>query len=231
LKIAVISDVHGNYFALESALARIKKLGCDQIWCLGDNFGYYPDGANCFRKVYEICGLVLMGNHEAMLIGRIQHSKATENIYRLDHSKLTLDNQMFNIISKLPIKYTYKIENSFKTYLSHGSPLDNLQGYVYPWDNLEDLYSKFLDQNPEVNSFIMGNTHRPLIYEKNDTTLFNVGSIGLPRDMGALGSFGTIEVKSTEVIYKIERFELPVDLIIKNYSDKVHPFVIDTLLR
>jgi predicted phosphodiesterase len=231
LKIAVISDVHGNYFALESALVRIKKLGCDQIWCLGDNFGYYPDGANCFRKIHEICSLVLMGNHEAMLIGRIGYSKATENIYRLEHSKLTLDYQTFKIISSLPVKYTFTIENFFKTYLSHGSPLDNLQGYVYPWDNLTDFSSKFLVQNPEVNSFVMGNTHRPLIYENKFATLFNVGSIGLPRDVGTLGSFGTIEVKPSEVIYNIERFELPVDLIVKNYSDKVHASVIETLLR
>ena len=36
MKVAVISDIHGNFQALESVLEDIKNENCDKIWCLGD---------------------------------------------------------------------------------------------------------------------------------------------------------------------------------------------------
>lgn len=36
MKIAVISDIHGNMQALQAVLKNIKEENCDKIFCLGD---------------------------------------------------------------------------------------------------------------------------------------------------------------------------------------------------
>lgn len=231
MKIAIISDVHGNLLALNSALVRIRDLGCDQIWCLGDNFGYFPDGELCFKLVNEHCSVVLMGNHEAMLLGHIKYSAADESVYRLTPIKKSLDNVSLNKISELPLSKIMVIDNNLKIFLSHGSPLDNLQGYIYPWDNLEHTLKRITEKFSEITSFVMGNSHRPLIYKDRLGTLMNVGSVGLPRETGSLGSFGLIEISSSCVQYSIERFELPLDNILKHYSKRVDSSVIYRLLH
>ncbi len=36
MRLAVISDIHGNYFALEHVLKDMRRQGIEQIVCLGD---------------------------------------------------------------------------------------------------------------------------------------------------------------------------------------------------
>lgn len=42
MKIAVISDIHGNLMALESVLDDIDERDVDEVICLGDLVGYLP---------------------------------------------------------------------------------------------------------------------------------------------------------------------------------------------
>ena len=116
MKIAVISDLHGNLLALKSALMRIEELECDEIWCLGDNFGYFPDGEMCFKIVNEYCSVVLMGNHEAMVLGHIKYSAEDEKVYRITPIKESIDNLSLNKISELPLNKVMIIENNFEIF-------------------------------------------------------------------------------------------------------------------
>ncbi len=45
MKIAIISDIHGNKLALDTVLENIKENNCDKIFCLGDiaMAGYDPN--------------------------------------------------------------------------------------------------------------------------------------------------------------------------------------------
>jgi len=45
--IAIISDVHGNYIALQEVLKTIDNMGITDIFCLGDVVGYYSQGNEC----------------------------------------------------------------------------------------------------------------------------------------------------------------------------------------
>ena len=50
MRIAVISDIHGNCHALETVLAAIEKQKPDEIWCLGDLVGYGPSPNECCAR-------------------------------------------------------------------------------------------------------------------------------------------------------------------------------------
>jgi predicted phosphodiesterase len=71
MRIALLSDVHGNLPAFEAVLADVDADGADQIWCLGDLVGYgaQPDG--CVELARERCDLCLAGNHDLVVTGDI----------------------------------------------------------------------------------------------------------------------------------------------------------------
>jgi predicted phosphodiesterase len=71
MRIALLSDVHGNLPAFEAVLADVDADGADQVWCLGDLVGYgaQPDG--CVELARERCDLCLAGNHDLVVTGDI----------------------------------------------------------------------------------------------------------------------------------------------------------------
>jgi predicted phosphodiesterase len=71
MRVAVISDIHANLYALEAVLTDIEPEAPDEIWCLGDVVGYGPRPNECADVVRERCALVLIGNHDLAAIGKL----------------------------------------------------------------------------------------------------------------------------------------------------------------
>ncbi|HSD01983.1 MAG TPA: metallophosphoesterase family protein [Gaiellales bacterium] len=71
MRVAVISDVHGNLQALEAVLAAIDELQVDEIWSLGDVVGYGADPVRCMEIVDEQAAASLAGNHDLVVAGTI----------------------------------------------------------------------------------------------------------------------------------------------------------------
>jgi predicted phosphodiesterase len=71
MRVAVISDVHGNVQALEAVLAAIDELQVDEIWSLGDVVGYGADPVRCTEIVDERAAVSLGGNHDLVVAGTI----------------------------------------------------------------------------------------------------------------------------------------------------------------
>jgi diadenosine tetraphosphatase ApaH/serine/threonine PP2A family protein phosphatase len=71
MRIALLSDVHGNLPAFEAVLADVDAQSAEEIWCLGDLVGYgaQPDG--CVRLARDRCDLSLAGNHDLVVTGDI----------------------------------------------------------------------------------------------------------------------------------------------------------------
>jgi diadenosine tetraphosphatase ApaH/serine/threonine PP2A family protein phosphatase len=70
LRVAVISDVHGNAHALRAVLAAIEQEAPDAVWCLGDTVGYGARPNECCALVREAADVCLAGNHDLLADGR-----------------------------------------------------------------------------------------------------------------------------------------------------------------
>ena len=71
MRIALLSDVHGNLPAFEAVLADVDDAGVDEIWCLGDLVGYGAQPDACVELARERCDLCLAGNHDLVVTGEI----------------------------------------------------------------------------------------------------------------------------------------------------------------
>ena len=68
MRIAVLSDVHGNLEALREVLADIDRSRTDAVLCLGDNIGYGPEPEAVVESIRERGIPCVMGNHELGLV-------------------------------------------------------------------------------------------------------------------------------------------------------------------
>jgi diadenosine tetraphosphatase ApaH/serine/threonine PP2A family protein phosphatase len=71
MRIALLSDVHGNLPALRAVIADIDVVGVDEIWCLGDLVGYGAEPDGCVELARERCDVCLAGNHDLVVTGEI----------------------------------------------------------------------------------------------------------------------------------------------------------------
>jgi len=195
MKIACISDIHGNLYALEKALDHIKTLNVDDVIFIGDAVGYIP-GIQVLKRLKELKLLCMMGNHEDMLLNK-SYSPQSDKVYQ--HSKTLQELKEYDLdyIRDWPTEL-YKENIAF----FHASPLDHLNGYIYP--DTELAFQNNLPDN--IRYCVIGHTHRPFIRHHNNITFINNGSIGLPRDDGRYGSFSVIDTNND--IAEIIRFDI-----------------------
>ena len=71
MRVAVISDIHGNSHALDAALRAIDAESPDAVWCLGDTVGYGARPNECVAGVRGRADVSLVGNHDLAVLGRL----------------------------------------------------------------------------------------------------------------------------------------------------------------
>ena len=71
MRVAVVSDIHGNLHALEAVLAALEPESPDELWCLGDVVGYGARPNECCAAIEARASISLAGNHDLAVRGTI----------------------------------------------------------------------------------------------------------------------------------------------------------------
>lgn len=180
MKLGVLSDAHGNPLALEVCLEALVARRVDRLVFLGDAVGYLSGDVEVVDRLAEAGAICLMGNHEAMMLGLLPLPDKAESVYRLRRARARLGRARLSQLSALDPKLVETIEGSTLMFV-HGSPDDPLAGYLYPETDL----SRFAGC---ADTVFVGHTHRPFDRQVGSTRIINVGSCGLPRDVGDTAS-------------------------------------------
>ncbi len=222
MKLAILSDAHGNKFFFDQCMDEAKKRKPDRIVFLGDIFGYLKSGIEILQILIETDAEIIKGNHEAMLLGEIELDKQKDEVYKLAEQRKLLSNEEVELIKNLPQERILCIDNK-KILFIHGAPWDHTCGYLY--ENTEN----FGWDDSDYDYIFMGHTHRPFVKSGDKTTYVNVGSCGLPRDVGLSPSFCLFDTKTESC----EIFRLSLDKSILNNSEfeGIHPSVMKVFLR
>ncbi len=179
MRIALLSDIHGNLIALETVLQEIAQEPIDQIICLGDVAALGPQPHAVIERLRLLHCPVVLGNTDAWLllppgaqtsdaeILRTITSWCAEQLTPADRSYL----QTFPPLLELPL-----VEE--KTLLCyHGSPrsFDDVIAATTPDVDVEAMLAGY-----SATVHVGGHTHIQMMRRYKDAHLINVGSIGLP---------------------------------------------------
>lgn len=219
MKIAILSDIHGNLEAIETVLARIKADGCEKIYCLGDVVGYGPNPNECCHLLREREIPTTMGNHdEAASLDEtspdleLRMNRTAAESIRWTCEVLSNDNRKW--LSALP--FTIDLPGA-PAVLCHAN-FHNPQG----WSYIENRYHASLTfrRMPGQICFY-GHTHVPGIISLNCATneiqareaqtlqisqearyLINCGSIGQPRDGDHRSCYVVYDTAQKTVVFR-----------------------------
>ncbi len=222
MKIAVISDIHGNLTALDAVLEDIEKQGCEKIFVLGDYAMAGPrpsETVNWFMKQQGNPNYkMIQGNTDFMI------ANYTDELYDSVKDKAPImaealkdDVKILNIIQKdflknLPIQLQVE-EEGVKFLLVHGSPRKNNEDILpdTPVSKVEEMM-----KNVEADVVLCGHTHIPCGFQlPNKKTVINVGSIGRPFTPEPKSCYLKLTVENRKCLFE-HRF---VEYDIKTASD------------
>lgn len=194
MRIAIISDIHGNLEAFKEVLADIDRSRVDGLVCLGDNIGYGPDPEQVIDLVRERDIPSVMGNHELAIVEPMYLTwmNPTARI-SLVMTRELLSTDSIEYIHTLPPAMTYH-----GSLCVHGCPPDSVVTYLFQL-SLAQLEEAFRAMEEKI--CFLGHTHSLVIISfdgselvraplgngvvslhKDHQYIINVGSVGQPRD-------------------------------------------------
>ncbi|MFZ5643903.1 MAG: metallophosphoesterase family protein [Bacillota bacterium] len=215
MKIAVISDIHGNLHALEAVLKDAESRGAERIYCTGDLVGYGPRPNEVIDLIRKMSIPTVMGNYDDA-IGNMRLICGCD--YKDEKSQLlgeksiswTRENtagENKQWLSELPAEIRIN-EEGLRLLLVHGSPRA-LNEYLY--ESTPNNYLDELIRESGADVMVCGHTHLPFSREISSGLVINAGSAGKPKHGNPNASYvilnisgGRLEVEIVEVIYNFE---------------------------
>lgn len=194
--IAIVSDIHGNYPALQAVLRVIDSLGVDDIYCLGDSVGYYSQVNEVLDELRGRDVKAVIGNHDWYLLADSFCDRSQTVNDTITYQKKIVSAENLAWLQALPVHREY---NGLK--MVHG-------GWTDPLDEYLREPSKAYFDKVGGKYFASGHTHLPRIEDYGDKVYCNPGSVGQPRDGDKRASFATWDGDTFElhrVVYDVRK--------------------------
>lgn len=233
MKLAILSDIHGNLEALEAVLEDVQAQGISMIHCLGDIIGYGPNPLQCIDHAltFDAC---ILGNHDqAALFDPEGFSSGAQKAIFWTRQQLETGSsdsaatlKRWNFLAELSWMHR---DNSIM--YVHGSARNPLNEYVFPEDVHNTAKMEKIFAQVEQYCF-QGHTHIPGVFTEQmqfhappdldhqyclekEKVLINVGSVGQPRDGHSAASYVILEDKQVE----FRRVEYDLEATIKKIQE------------
>jgi putative phosphoesterase len=223
MKIAVLSDIHGNFPALTEVIDHIQRWQADRVYVAGDIVNRGPRSQDCLLALEEAQQnygwQMIRGNHEDYVIERADHNDPKigpqYELYKPVHFTF---NQLNCDISKL--KSLPEIIREFPSFdcevrVVHASMRNNRDG-IYSETTDVELREQIA---PPPKVFLTGHTHRPLVRMLNGTLVVNAGSCGLPFDGDTRTGYAQVTQHKGQWQAEIIRLDYDIHQAEKDFYD------------
>jgi len=208
MRIAIISDIHGNLEALKTTLKDIRKRQVDKIICLGDIIAKGVHSKECIKLIKENCEIVIQGNcdkHFATDHNDISQFPEKEQ-KRIKWMQLSLTKEDKEYLLNLPFSYEFYMSGSLVR-LFHATNTVNNKA-VINLDSIHTKYEMFLPTERTMSQktadvVIYGHIHHPYMDKLYNKTIINVGSLGNSFDAIRNDSKDSNVLETTKAYYLI----------------------------
>lgn len=199
MKVAVISDIHGNMQALEAIINDYKNQNCEKVLCLGDLAMAGPQPVEAVNFVKEQNWEIIQGNTDKMIAEF--SDKILSNVKSafpimgnaLENDAEILNDAQKSYLKTLPAQKELTIEG-VKVLMVHGSPRKNNEDILpdRPIEEIEEIIA-----STDADLILCGHTHIPCGYQTSKKqTVVNVGSVGRPFTDNAMACYAVIDFNS-----------------------------------
>lgn len=230
-KIAILSDIHGNLFALREVINDFKDI--DSIILLGDLIDYGMQSNEVVEYIKEnLCSKIICniwGNHEKAVLNKdFNHFSSQRGI---DSAKFTAsqlnDSSKEYLNNELDTNGRYEFKIADKKVLAiHGSLNDYFWKSIFP-DDLNGDYSDY-------DIVLSGHSHyshvfqkfyeadNPEMRNKKSVLFINPGSVGQPRNHNPNAQYAILDTESMSVELKSVKY--PKDKAMDLYDGSIDDF-------
>ncbi len=219
MKVAIISDIHGNRHAFEAVLEAVAASEAAELWCLGDLVGYGAEPNACVELARAHAAVCLAGNHDLAAVGTVPLEAFTTG------ASLAL-RWTREVIAPENVAFLQSLQPAGRegaVGLYHASPRDPVWEYV-----LSALLAGLcLDSQPERVGLI-GHSHVALAYTRlagglasgeprragceldlaQGEWLLNPGSVGQPRDGDRRAAWLLLDLDEWQACYRRTDYDI-----------------------
>ena len=178
MRLAVISDIHGNSAALDAVLDDIARLGADRVVNLGDALSGPLDPVGTADRLIPAGFTTISGNHDRWLI---DHPFDKQPLWEAWTTPL-LTEAHYDWIRSLPASAVVE-----DVLLSHGTPASDTEDWLHVRSEMGVMRQAWLSEvAPKAEGhdhpvILSGHTHFPRIARLPDGRLLvNPGAVGVP---------------------------------------------------
>lgn len=208
MRVALISDLHGNLTALETVLEDVRRERPDRVVCLGDVAATGPQPRETVERLRDAGCPVVMGNADDELLRPLSVAKADDDARKVAEIDRWCSDQLFaehlDFIRGFQPTLNVSLGPDHTLLCFHGSPrsFDDVIVAATPDGELDRMIL-----GHEATVMAGGHTHEQLLRRHGETTLINPGSVGLGPPVA-----GYALVSSGDGRLDVEFRRLPLDV-------------------
>ncbi len=211
MKVALLSDIHSNYWALEACYLDAVQQGTEQFIFLGDYVSDLAEPQKTMDLVYELRSkyptLCLRGNREAYMLdceaGRSHFapgSKSGSLLFTYQH----LRQQDIAFFQGLPIADSICM-GGVELVIAHAVPENDRYYFDTEDGRMDGVFDRM-----KGRYLLTGHSHKQYICRKDGKTIINPGSVGIPQGGNRWPNYALLEIGEGEVYCDLR--QVPYDM-------------------
>ncbi len=181
--IGIISDIHGNFIALQEVLKVLDDMKITDIYCLGDVVGYYSQVNECCDELRARNVKCVMGNHDWYMVAKSFCARSKSVNDCLAYQRKIISKENLDWLSTFPVFIHFA-----NIFMVHGGWNDPIDEYL---EMSEEYFNKI-----DGKYFASGHNHIQTINSFGEKIYCNPGSVGQPRDGDPRAAFATWDSKT-----------------------------------
>jgi putative phosphoesterase len=162
MKVGVLADIHGDVFALDAALGRLREMGCDLILCAGDLIDIEPFGEEVVQRLKAEKVTCILGNHDRWAL-QFRHRRQDArkffepcSVSDVMGSGAELSHGSLVWLSTLPVHCEAELEG-VRVAMWHARPSSDMEG-IEKEKTGPELRHRLLEQ-ARARILVVGHTH------------------------------------------------------------------------
>jgi predicted phosphodiesterase len=219
MRVAIVSDIHGNRHAFEAVLDAIELSDCEEMWCLGDLVGYGAEPDACVALARRHAAICLAGNHDLGVRGSLpleEFSRGAALAAKWTQNEISPETRAY--LDQLdPVN----LDESVGLY--HASPRDPIWEYV-----LSPLQAELCLDVQSQRVCLIGHSHVALSFSRaagapatgqtrapdeelelgSGEWLINPGSVGQPRDGDPRAAWLELDIGNWTAVYRRTEYDI-----------------------